>query len=1400
MPMDREQIVARLEAGERDLSGLDLAGADLSRLDLRGVNLSRADMSSADLRWAVLEGADLSSSVLRQADARWAILRGANLRQADVRRANLAWSDLSGTDLLGADLDGAVLDNASLGDEPPRRGRAVRRRQEGPSALSRLSVRELSPTVLLLLGLGALLVIQGWGWLYRTFYFDTFFTAGSVTAPPDLVTFFDGANLVAGVVNVVLRSALAAVTLPVLVLALALVVLAFLAVPLLLLYLGERLLGDVIRPAWRPVVAVGLFIAYFAVFILAFPVAAFANQWVRGEGLPKGPILGDLVQLFRVGGLVAQLGLLLVVAAAVYLGWLGWRLLSYYLATHEFPTAWRLRYPALNDALVRARQSRFFARNEPLTADERRRGLMALGGGLLLLTTLMTGVGTVDAYGDMCDGGRLPRVQLYVSRAPAVPDDQICQRLLVTSEGNYYVFFPNQTTQRNPEDVATRVVNLKVIGTEGVDVLQATGRANSCATCLNEPGRVTGNEWFIYDPNLVETQGIVQSVAGPGAFTLQPDDPTMPGIVQLVSGGIVTINGLPAGPEAIVPEAQVAARGNLAGDGTTLEALVVNVVQGSPAPVTPGPGGEPGGVTTPVPAAQLSASLTDPMTAVVDGSAWQAGNQVVLGVGSKSDPKPAVRTPLPGGVVTVGPDGTFSAPIQYDPQMPTGPDFLLVAQDATSGQVAATNWPWLAPPAPTSVPPTSPPQETQEVPTPAPATATVPVTNTPFPTGKPPGWVAPSDCDPDEFEYDNTRPWQKEIYVGVGDANGVEHNFCPKGDVDLMYFTVKQGRSYKVETSGLAQGVDTVMAVGDLSNSTPCEPAGCWNDDAAALTFASLIEFTAVEDDVALITVSNRGSNFSTEATYELTVVEFVPTPTPTVTPLPSGTVTATPTATRTPPPFLDLCEVLTGISNDTCARACPGLPQLGVPYAGTLFKSGDNDWFLPNTLPAGTYKLSLTSPEDKSYALILHDAKNPATNNCPIYNGMIAAGGTEGDTKSLEWTITSSQQFAIEVTSFRGDYYDIYNPYLLLLERIGDAPTSTTGPSPTPTETHHAGAAHHHAHAAVPAAAAQRDADTGGGAGRPGPAVEPESAVRWRRFSCRMGLAALWGGLLLLGLGRAAEAAGLGQVGEACSAPGWQRIATGADTAPVWAVAVSGENELALAGMPQVTDAGHSLYRGRPQDLSWTGVPDLQGVPVAATAIALGPARDIWVGGIGQLGNAYLSQDGGRSFTTLQSPVELRGATSMVMSGGVDGVVAAAYKGSDPSDPPVVMRWDGAGWGAFGDLSGVNASGPRMLWDVAWGRDGRGWLSVDTRGLWRLDDPVSGAWQQVGDDSLNASTVLSILTDDQSFNRVFVGFGPSFCQAWRATTNTACGFRWTTAIAGRWPRSPRWTWCRRWP
>lgn len=1051
MPMSREEIVARLEGGNRDLSGLDLAGADLSRLDLRGANLSRADLSSADLRWAVLEGADLSSSVLRQADARWAILRGANLRQADLRRANLAWSDLTGADLLGADIDAAILDNATLGDEvggqrtrAPRL-RSPRREGASGSAGAGFSLREASPALLLLLAIGGLLVVQGWGWLYQSFYFDTFFTAGNIPAPPEVVAFFDPANLMVGFVSVVLRALLAAVALPVLLLAFGLVILAFLAIPLGLVYLGERMLGDIIRPAWRPVVVLGLFVAFFAVFIMVFPVAVYANQWVRQQGLPKGPILGDLVQLWQVGGWAARIGLLLVVAAAGYLTWLGWRLLSRAVQTYDVPTQLRLRYPALNDALVRARASRFFQRSDELDERERRRGLLALAGGALLLATLFTGVGIVSAYNDMCDGGRLPRVQLYVDQAPSVPDEEICQRMLATADGQHYVFFPNQTTQRVPEDVTTRVVNLRVVPADDVQVLKASGGANTCASCLNEPGRTTGTEWFIYDPSLVNVAGAVLLVTEPGFFTIQPSDPTMPPGIRLSSATIITVNGLPANADAIQPGGQIAARGNIGDGGAVLDAVTVNVVEGATAVGTPG--------ATARPPATLDVNLADLNTPIISGSGWVPGTQVMLGIGRRADTPPAIRFPFPSGAVTAGADGSFSAPISYQQGMPTGPEFVVVAQAPASAQSATANWLLEPPPTPT-LPPTSPPQVTSELPPTSPPTATVAATNTPFPTKVPgfPGGQPPTDCKPDEFEYDSTRPFQKQIYVSFGEGTGVQHNFCPKGDVDLMYFQVKAGRSYKVETKSLANGVDTVMAVGDLSNSTPCMPAGCWNDDAAALTFASRIEFQAVEDDVALVTVSNRGGNNGTEATYQLSVVEYVPTPTPTLTPAPSGTWTATPTATRTPRPAVDSCEV-TGGGNDTCARACLGIPREGVYYYGTIGRAGDEDFFIPVTFRPGVYRLTLRPPEDKEYDLVLRYTRPPNNNTCPAV-GIQSLGNGAGNPAIIEFTVTSDLEYAIQVAALASGDYDPFNVYSLMLERLRDVPTNTPGPSPIPSET----------------------------------------------------------------------------------------------------------------------------------------------------------------------------------------------------------------------------------------------------------------------------------------------------------------------------------------------------------
>jgi hypothetical protein len=389
--------------------------------------------------------------------------------------------------------------------------------------------------------------------------------------------------------------------------------------------------------------------------------------------------------------------------------------------------------------------------------------------------------------------------------------------------------------------------------------------------------------------------------------------------------------------------------------------------------------------------------------------------------------------------------------------MPTGPDFISMAQDPATGVVKTGPW-LLSPPPPTAVPATAPPRQTEELPTPAPATATQAATNTPFPTRGPGGYIRPTDCTPDEFEYNNTRPFQKEIFVAFGDqGKGVQHNFCPKGDVDLSYFQVKQGRSYRVETRNLANGVDTVMAVGDLSNSTPCYPAGCWNDDAAALTFASKIEFTAVEDDTALITVSNRGGKNGTEATYELLVAEIVPTPTPSPSAYPSGTTTATPTPTRTPRPFADRCEQLVSgtLGNQDCSRACRGFPILGVDYFGSIRVADDEDWFIPITLSPGKYRVSLLAPENTEYTLVLREAVTPTQNNCPPLSGYSPIDSADGNWGWLNFEVPPvATQLVLQVRSLYGDSIDPYNPYILRLERTGDVPPPPTQPSATATDT----------------------------------------------------------------------------------------------------------------------------------------------------------------------------------------------------------------------------------------------------------------------------------------------------------------------------------------------------------
>lgn len=1066
MALSRQEILDRLAGtggGLRDLSGLDLSGADLSRMDLRGVDLSRADLSAADLRWAVLEGADLRSSILRRADVRWAIMRGANLRQADLGRANLGWADITGADLTGAELEGANLESVDLSGSvmaaaAPRGGaRAVALPAPAlpgaawaPPRLGALDLSRVTPAVLIGVALLVLLLVQAWGWLYRGAYFDTWGLGEA-----GLVAFDQLENFQSGLLDVVwltLKTLLAA---PLLLLALA-IVLAVVLAPILLLWLfGERLLDDVVRPGMRPLIVVGLFIAYSALFVLVIIPGLLAIwRWLLANGLPGDAGLRMVFTLFRTGGFLSKVGLLLVLAACVMPLLAAWRAFSRWLGAYEPPMAWRLRYPALNAAVANARGARIFARREPLDPVERRRLRWSLAGLFLLLPTLLTGAGRVQAYSDMCDGGDLSRLQLFYGEPPAnLQTGTFCARMVAETDTLYYLFFPSQTRETVPGDMTSRVPNLR--GIEKSDEIQAvfaSGDSDWCPSC----GNPNGQEVFVVYPGQAQTQGTVTELAG-NLVLIEPEEPATVGTVRLGETTQVTLDGGPGSAADILPGRRIVAFGAPAPeDPGMLDAREVNVLSAGTAP----------GEATALPPAVLEVDLGDPQNPVFNGSKWKPGSTVDLrlvrvpyGQAPDADTPGA---PLSSGIL-VGPEGDFSAPVAFQPAMPTGPEYSVMAVDPATGQVAQGAW--LAAPPPTPTPrPTQAPISTEEPsPTPEPeqatataeaaATATAEAgaesTNTPFPTTEIPGGGA-ADCDEDEFEYDNTRPNQKEIFIGFGDSDaGQKHNFCPAGDIDLAFFPVKAGRWYRVRTTNLAQGVDTVMAVGDLSISTPCEPAGCWNDDRASLTFESEIVFRAIEDDLALITVDNRGSRSGTEASYDLSVVEFEPEATPTVSPVPSPTSTPTRTATVTPLPLRDPFE-----PNDTCRTAFEGVLQPRNPLYATLTRS-DEDWFATVELAPGSYRLTLTPPDDMDYDMDLRGVDDLLKSRwtCPL----LAWDHQDGDgVEQIDFTVSVASRYVVRVYPRPGSSdYDPHNNYRLLLEPLGTPfPTATLTPAPTLTPT----------------------------------------------------------------------------------------------------------------------------------------------------------------------------------------------------------------------------------------------------------------------------------------------------------------------------------------------------------
>jgi hypothetical protein len=100
--------------GDRDLSGVNLAGksmafANFQYANLRGANFERAVLMAAQLGSADLTGANLQDALMINANLEGANLTDANLSGAVLFGANLYKANLEGAKLRNADLRGAIM-------------------------------------------------------------------------------------------------------------------------------------------------------------------------------------------------------------------------------------------------------------------------------------------------------------------------------------------------------------------------------------------------------------------------------------------------------------------------------------------------------------------------------------------------------------------------------------------------------------------------------------------------------------------------------------------------------------------------------------------------------------------------------------------------------------------------------------------------------------------------------------------------------------------------------------------------------------------------------------------------------------------------------------------------------------------------------------------------------------------------------------------------------------------------------------------------------------------------------------------------------------------------------------------------------------------------------------------
>ena len=343
--------------------------------------------------------------------------------------------------------------------------------------------------------------------------------------------------------------------------------------------------------------------------------------------------------------------------------------------------------------------------------------------------------------------------------------------------------------------------------------------------------------------------------------------------------------------------------------------------------------------------------------------------------------------------------------------------------------------------------------------------------NTPLPTPKnaPPGGGsgagAGADCD-DAFEPDNRRGQEREVYASLGGEGKAEtRKSCYKGDIDLVAFKVKGGRWYKVSTSELAPGVDTLIAVGDLPGGSVClqihPDFGCWNDDKDGNALESEILFRAGGNGRVLVTVDNRGTRFGAEASYGLAVVQTVLEPSATPSAAPS--LTPAPTGTRLP----KRDDYDNAAANNSCryATVLKWASPWEDPLYATIASASDQDWYQVELTPFNTssgpgyYRIEMTPPDDRDYDMDV--GVFGGTGVCSNENWVKHRDGDRresvdirADSKKTLWIQVYGRPGANEFDPY--EYYNLSITYAPGNTPIGGGggggqqPTATSAPLPT--------------------------------------------------------------------------------------------------------------------------------------------------------------------------------------------------------------------------------------------------------------------------------------------------------------------------------------------------------------